>query len=96
MATRNGEQVSYVVFTDDPRRFGRLPAVSVVVRQDLGWPLTAMLRYRSFLDSWHLLAEADFVLRSEVTQLPRAQCKQPTLAPSPRVAYRPYTAAAAA
>lgn len=53
-----------MVFTDDPSRFPPLPAVSVVLRQDLGWPLTAMLRYRSFLDSWHLLADADFIFRS--------------------------------
>ena len=71
-ATANREQVSYVVFTDDPARFGRLPAVSVVLRQDLGWPLTAMLRYRSFLDSWHLLAHADFIFRSLARLYPQA------------------------
>jgi hypothetical protein len=52
-----------VVFTDDPARFPRQHGVSIVYRKDLGWPLTAMLRYRSFLDCWHLLAHADFIFR---------------------------------
>ena len=39
-------QISYVVFTDTPRRFSRVARVGYVHRQNLGWPLTAMLRYR--------------------------------------------------
>ena len=35
-------------------------------RKDLGWPLTAMLRYRSFLDSWHLLAHAHYIFSIDV------------------------------
>jgi len=58
-------EVFYVVFTDvaggESWVDGR---VSYVYRNDLGWPLTAMLRYRSFLDSWHLLAHAHYIFRS--------------------------------
>ena len=58
-----GYVVSYVIFTDAPHVFERQTGVSYVYRADLGWPLTAMLRYRTFLDAWHLVAHADYILR---------------------------------
>ena len=55
--------VFYVVFTDAMPPVSRHPRVTYVYRRDLGWPLTAMLRYQTFLDCWHLLAHADFIFR---------------------------------
>ncbi len=55
--------VYFVVFTDAPPPEARHARVTYVYRRDFGWPLTAMLRYQTFLDCWHLLAHAHFVFR---------------------------------
>ena len=55
--------VFYVVMTDAVPPVSKHARVTYVYRRDFGWPLTAMLRYRSFLDCWHLLAHAHFVFR---------------------------------
>jgi hypothetical protein len=55
--------VYFVVFTDAPPPETRQARVTYVYRRDFGWPLTAMLRYQTFLDCWHLLAHAHFVFR---------------------------------
>lgn len=71
-------EVFYVVFSDQVRTEASAHArVSYVYRKDLGWPLTAMMRYRSFLDSWHLLAHASFLFRSLDSQ------RYPVFSPSP-------------
>ena len=37
--------------------------VTWVRRPELGWPLTAMMRFRHYADSWHLLGHAHYVYR---------------------------------
>jgi hypothetical protein len=59
-------EVSYVVFTDAPPAVSAQTDVSYVYRKDLGWPLTAMLRYRTFLECWHMFAHGDYLFSIDV------------------------------
>lgn len=35
-------------------------------RPELGWPMTAMMRYRHYADSWHLIGDAAYVYSIDV------------------------------
>ncbi|EKX54020.1 hypothetical protein GUITHDRAFT_100270 [Guillardia theta CCMP2712] len=63
-----------VIFTDQldehvercQRETSACIGVVFVRREELGWPLSAMMRYRNFLDSWSLLEDADFLFSIDV------------------------------
>lgn len=58
--------VSYIAFTDDASSLASVEGVTLISRPDLGWPLSAMLRYRHYADSIHLFAGADYAFSIDV------------------------------